>query len=366
MSVTDPGPATVKPARRAWLTTLLKVGVSALLLAWLARSLHGVAARLDAVPPARLLPGLLVLAASTVLGAVQWIVILRHLGVRLPFRRLMSLYWIGTFFNNFMLSNVGGDAVKVVDLALADGRGGLARALAGTLLDRVLGLMALMGVALLAAGGLGGATPAGLPWWVLGVTAVPLFCIGGLLLSRRAGAIAEATLRRVGWGRAADRACRLSSELRSFRLAPGLLARLFLLSLVVQGTRVLTHVAVARAMELPLRTEQLLGLFVVVPVLGVVTTLPITFNGLGLRELTASRTMPALGIEPADAVAMQLATYFVQVVLSLVGGGLLLRRALRPRAGPPLAPQDGVEPGAGRGVSHPGASAGAGGRVRPS
>ncbi len=326
-----------RPKRRAWLSIVLRAALSAALLAWLLHTLHGAAARLDTLHPARLWPALAVLAVSTMLGALQWILILRHSGVCLPARRLLSLYWIGTFLNNFMLSNVGGDAVKVVDVALADGPGGLARALAGTLLDRLLGLVALMALAFVAAAALGGRAPAGLPWGVLWAACLPLVALLLALLSRRMAGVVVRALRRVGLQRLAGRVARVTDELRTFRMAPALLLRLLLLSLVVQATRVLTHLAVAAAMGMALPPARVLGLYVVVPVLGVVTTLPITFNGLGLRELAAARTMPALGLGPAEAVAMQLATYLVQVALSLIGGVLLALRLLRGQGRAPAA-----------------------------
>ena len=41
--------------------------------------------------------------------------------------------------------------------------------------------------------------------------------------------------------------------------------------------------------------------------------LPISFNGLGVREFVATRLMPEVGIGAESALAMQLVTYLVQV-----------------------------------------------------
>ena len=58
---------------------------------------------------------------------------------------MQAIYWVGLFFNNFLPGNVGGDLVKVSDVAVNTGN--VARTVAGTLLDRMLGLCALVFVA---------------------------------------------------------------------------------------------------------------------------------------------------------------------------------------------------------------------------
>ena len=73
-------------------------------------------------------------------------------------------------------------------------------------------------------------------------------------------------------------------------------------------------------MDLPLDPTRILQLAVLVPVLGVAVVLPISFNGLGVREFVATRLMPEVGIGAESAIAMQLVTYLVQVTVSLVGG----------------------------------------------
>jgi hypothetical protein len=59
--------------------------------------------------------------------------------------------------------------------------------------------------------------------------------------------------------------------------------------------------------------------------LGVVIALPISVNGIGLRESVSALTFIVAGIAPQQAVAMQLTAYLVQVVFSLVGGWFFWR-----------------------------------------
>ena len=308
----------MSPRLRGWLLTFVRLAVSAGLLWWLLSELRGGLDQMRAVSPLALLPAAGVFALSTVLGAWQWVLILRRAGLPVGSGRLHALYWIGLFFNNFLPSNVGGDLVKVADVAVETGR--VARPLAGTVLDRMLGLSALVVVALGAGVWLGDRAPAGIPWWALSAVGLPV--IGGTLviLSGRAGRLLILLTDRVRPGPSRGRIRSLLGVLQDYRTDPGFVLRLALLAVVVQALRVATHVLVSQAMAIPLDLERILHLYVLVPVLGMAIVLPVSFNGLGVRELVATRLMPAVGIDAPTAVAMQLITYLVQVAVSLVGG----------------------------------------------
>lgn len=61
-------------------------------------------------------------AVSAILGAWQWALILRAMGVAAGRGEITRLYHIGLFFNNFLPANIGGDAWKILDLGARDGR----------------------------------------------------------------------------------------------------------------------------------------------------------------------------------------------------------------------------------------------------
>jgi uncharacterized protein (TIRG00374 family) len=301
--------------------------VSAGLLFWLFHNLQGGWDRLEAVEPARLSPALLVFSLSTILGGLQWGLLIRHAGLALPLPHLLRVYWIGLFFNNFFPSNVGGDLIKVADVSLSTGATG--RAVAGTLLDRLLGLCALSTLGLVAAAILGGPRPAGLPLEFLALVSVGLVSLAALLLSRRLGKLMVRVMRRWRWRGIGERAALLIEDFQQYRRSPLFLLGVVALALLVQALRVLTHVLVAWALEIPLDLDTLLGLYVLIPVLGVAIVLPISFNGLGLREFIATRLLPGIGIGAEAAFALQIATYLVQVLVSALGGVFFGLRTLR-------------------------------------
>src|SRR5258708_40333814 len=67
----------------------------------------------------------------------------------MPYPTLLRLYFVGTFFNSFLPSGIGGDAYKAVRIGRA--RGGIASAFASVFLDRFAGFIGLSGLGLLGA-----------------------------------------------------------------------------------------------------------------------------------------------------------------------------------------------------------------------
>lgn len=81
------------------------------------------------------------------LGAscMKWGLFLTERGVVIPFHRLLSLYLIGSFFNNFLPSMIGGDLVRAYVLGRQiDSH---AHSLASIFLERITGMIALVTLA---------------------------------------------------------------------------------------------------------------------------------------------------------------------------------------------------------------------------
>jgi glycosyltransferase 2 family protein len=130
---------------KKWLLVLLQALVSGVLLFLILRrpDFQAPAARLWHVPhPGWLICGLGFAAASSLIGAVRWAVFLRIMDINISPWEVLRLSWIGSFCNNFLVGAVGGDAVKTVWLCSKGYR--RLPSLVSVLLDRVSGLGALL------------------------------------------------------------------------------------------------------------------------------------------------------------------------------------------------------------------------------
>ena len=94
-----------------------------------------------------LLVAFTLVTASLFLRAYRWLLLLRGLKATIRYGRLVELYFVGNFFNAFLPSGFGGDAVRIMEAA----RDVPANIAAGTVIvDRLTGLLTLFLMALIA------------------------------------------------------------------------------------------------------------------------------------------------------------------------------------------------------------------------
>jgi len=269
-----------------------------------------------------LLAALVVYGVSAFGGALQWSWILKAAGIEAPGREIRRLYFIGLFFNNFLPANIGGDAYKIVDLGRRENRA--MGVFCSTLLDRLIGLTALTALASVF---LVGAAIFQFELPVSSLLLIPctlgLAILLSLLLSQRLGAWLPSVLGSWGWNRPANWLANVTSELALFRPKVRWLNLIFLFSILVQFLRMATHLLVAYGLTMALSGQQMVQLMVLVPMLALSLILPITINGIGLRESVAAQLLIFSGMTASEGMAIELVAFLVQVVFSLQGGVLL-------------------------------------------
>ncbi|HVP14058.1 MAG TPA: lysylphosphatidylglycerol synthase transmembrane domain-containing protein [Terriglobales bacterium] len=330
-----------RAGRVGWRGTLLlaaKIVLSLGLMAFLVTRipLHELGATLRSASVPWLGAAAALLLASNVLGAYQWQRLLRAVSIRIPFWKVLSYYHVGLFFNNFLPANIGGDFARVLDAS----RYGSSRAaaLSTIVMDRLIGTLALGGLALATTLPVLGRfhEVGGLPMSALYVALVAFFAFSvGMLwvvLHPRLLPAVERVLSAVGLGAFRPALEDLAGRLRDFRDQRRLFVRLLAVAVVVQVCRIGVHVLVARALGLSVAVRYF---FLFVPLLAVVVSLPISLNGIGVREGAGVVMFGLIGVGRASAFALQFTTYLVAVAVSLLGGLVFLVRLPRRRAGGP-------------------------------
>jgi uncharacterized protein (TIRG00374 family) len=306
----------------------LRLLVSALLLGYLLKisAFTGIAAAFERMQPAYLLGFCLLYYFAVGIQALRWKILLREWGIesRVPalFRRIM----VGLFLNNFLPGSIGGDLYRVY----AGGReAGRVEAVAATIFyERVFGYGSLvtLGLAML----LARADPAGdWPFWLLLVGA-----LAGLLTLVALAAVPafERFAARLGERLPLARRLRLQDWLNSFRFKvrlPAALAGIVVISYLIQFADVSSFRLVAAAMQLQVKYTDLL-LFV--PLLYLAVILPVSVNGIGVREAVFVAFAAIWGVSRPDAVAYSLTVFALGLACSLAGGVLYWLE--RPAAGP--------------------------------
>ncbi len=315
-----PGAPAGKTARQR-LLSLLKIGVTALGLFLVLRGIDFAAlvGTLRTVRLGWMLVGALGIALSLVVRAYRWHVVLHGVGSSIRFGRLVELYLVGSFFNAFLPSGLGGDVVRAAEAA-QDVSPGVA---AGTVLvDRLTGLLALFAMALAVLPFRPAEFPPRLALTIGAICLVGLLGGFALIDGRLLRLVVErlpGSLKAAGGGFLDRLAATIHScGWRSIALA-------LLVSLVFNLMQVGWWATTGRALGLRVPFGYFL---LVVPIMSLAVLVP-SIGGLGVRESVAPALFAGAGLAPEQAVALTLLVFGLERVASLLGAPVYAWSAVR-------------------------------------
>lgn len=267
---------------------------------------------------------LIIYLATQMLSALRWMALARPLGFTPPLTELASYYFIGMFFNLFAPGTVGGDISKVYYLA----RGGagekdqgwataIMRSTISVVADRAIGMLVLVW---LGAAGLMLFPDYAVPAVARSVTyALALgLAVGGLLLP-----LVVRLLPRGG----SPLVAKLRMALESYGAGVWAIPLALAYSTVVHLVQAWMHIFMGRALGVEIPYSFCI---IIYPLVGTFAALPLSFNGIGLREYGYLFLLPAIGISAEKAIAFGLLLFTIVALDSLLGGVLfLLKRSSR-------------------------------------
>lgn len=315
---------------RKWLAAV-KAAISILLIWFLLDrvDLSKVVARargLEALEAALALAVLLVQAA---LVTVRWWLVARTTETILSLTAALRILVIGMFFNQTLPSSVGGDAVRVW-LVTREGAP-LGKAVNVVLCDRVLALLVLVAL-------IGISLPA-IFFRVsdeatrTALVSLVVAGIGGLAAFLVMGERVASLLRQWRMTRPFGH---LASDFRLLFTRPVSVIALLALSALIHIMTVTTVMLLAWGLDLRVG---FVDAFAVVPTVLLLTTLPISVAGWGVREGAMIAGFGFVGVSADDALALSVLFGLAQILVSLPGGLVWLTdRPRGPAPGLPEAP----------------------------
>jgi uncharacterized protein (TIRG00374 family) len=292
--------------------------VSAVLLALLVlkgRNLHGIFPERHHARTAALLALAVVMTfVGIVLSAWRWQRVLVLFDVRARLRTLTSHYLAGLFVGNVLPSTIGGDVVRVARGSSVTGSS--TASFASVVLERLTGMIALPLLVFIGFAVRPSQLDVDHAWTAMLVAGITL---GGLALvivlaghPRLAGRFAA----RENWTRFIG-----AIHLGIDRMRHQPLNALAVLAAAVtyQVSVVLTLVIVFRTLDLPV---PIAAAFAYVPAVSMVQVLPLSFNGLGVREGMLVWFLHPLGVRSGQAIAAGLLWLLCTLIVSVAGAPL--------------------------------------------
>jgi hypothetical protein len=244
------------------------------------------------------------------IGVLRWCQIGAECHAPLPTRQAMRFNLIGTFFNQTLPSSIGGDAVRL--WLVARGGAGWRAATYSIFVDRAIGLIALAIIIV-----------ASLPWSynLIGdpqgrsaLLFVDFAALAGGMGFLVLGALRWPWLKR-WWGTHHIYACAVIANRVIFSRARG--PKVAVLSLLVHVLAVVVAWCVVQSIAAPAGFSQV---FQLIPPIMLITMLPISIAGWGVREATMGLAFGYAGLMMSEGVNVSLLFGAVSFIVGAFGG----------------------------------------------
>ena len=300
------------------LLVLAKLLLSGLLLAYVLSGIdmNAILDSLKNISIAWLLIAISLNGVGKILSGFRWKFLLRAQSVEVPVIKLINSLFVGHFFNIFLPTTVGGDVVRVYDVSKHSKK--MAQSVSTVVVERMMGILALVilafvGIIIGLFVGLKVSSFVGM------AIAVFLFAMAGFiiifnrflieLLCKFIDLFKLEKIKRKVWS--------LHEAFMFIRSRDKALLVTFLYSLALQINVVLHYYFIGVAVNL----DVTLGyFFVIVPIIIILLMLPISINGIGLRENAYVILFANIGVAGQDAIALSWVAFGIVLFHGALGG----------------------------------------------
>lgn len=235
--------------------------------------------------------------------------------------RLGRLYYIGLFFNNFMPGSVGGDVIRIYYLGKTTG---VSTATTSVLFERLTSGGALVGIVLLSAFFMDDARPYLLSMFILIAIVFVLYLLFRLWMKKvtssetTSGSSASLGKINVLLNKGKQGIINVGKTAKDYQNEGWVWwLKIAILSLLFQvGMSWINDLLfLSFGIDVPW-----LELLVIITLISVITMLPVSLNGLGVREAGYVFFFKELGVPEEIALSVSLLFFFLVTISSLIGG----------------------------------------------
>jgi len=243
---------------------------------------------------------------STLVAAFRWNLIMKILGFKESFYFYFRSYFKGSFFNQLLPSNIGGDAVRILDLKSAGYH--IKESFFGILIDRVFGILALLFVGLIAGFYAKSLIPKGLYESINYIFIVGILGVLFITLIHRSGIFKR--FRFLGFFLDMSKSFyTIFRETRNF-------IKQFFYSILVHIFSIFSIFAIANAVGIDKEAALFLTL---IPIVILLMAIPLSLAGWGIREGAMVGLFTLVGVQKELILSVSLIYGFV-VIITIIPG----------------------------------------------
>ena len=257
------------------------------------------------------------------LSTYRWSIVLRK-DADVRYTELLSIYFIGMFFNNFLPTLVGGDLVKGYYLYRKTEKGEIA--FASIFMDRYSGFAALIAITLISLlfgwGFLHRIGGAGLIW-VFILLICGFFGLSFIFWFERLHSFLANIIGHAGISGMNEKMDSFYRVFMNYKGRREVLFKIFSLSLIIQSGVIICYFVLGRSVGIDVPVGYF---FLFVPLAIVFSMVPLSLSGLGIREGVFIFLFTKAGVSREAALSMSLIWFMVVAAVSMAGAFEYVRR----------------------------------------
>ncbi len=232
---------------------------------------------------------------AQLISSIRWSMVIGSLGKKENPLYLFKIYLMGMFANLFLPSTIGGDTIKGYIISK---RIGVRCAISSIFLERYNGLVVLLLISFISA-----------------LLFYDLFGIKVVLLIVAINAFSFISLYLLKFIKL-EKIQKFYSDIVTFHKSKSFFS-VTLLSFVVQLINIAMYILAGAKLGFDI---QLAFYFAFIPIISLISFLPISFNGIGIREFSFVYFFKLAGLSATQSVSLSLTVFFVVVFTSIIGG----------------------------------------------
>lgn len=245
----------------------------------------------------------------------KWNLLIWARGIKVSFTRLFFINLIGAFGGLFLPSSLGTDVVRSFYLAKNNSEKSIS--ISSVFVDRIIGLFSLILLGVLSLFFSSDLVPnTNIKFYAIFLFIILLF-IFYFFQKRETAFYLKKLLGKIKNRKIPDAINKLHFSILDYKKYPKTLLFSFIITLLVQITRVLTYYFIALSFNI---SVPIVYFFIFIPIIMLVIMIPISIGGFGVREGTFIAFFALVGMSMNDAVIIAFTNSLINTLVSSLGG----------------------------------------------
>lgn len=243
--------------------------------------------------------------------SLRWCYLLNSAGIKISKGRSYVIIIISFFFNNFLPSAVGQDFVRSAYVSKIE----FSRALGVSLIDRFLGFIGMLILGIFAAFNITFKIRVISIFYLFLI--LSLFLIFFILTNIKIGIGIKNKILGIKFLNLSDEMKKFYNVLKDYKDKKIIMLNGIILSIIIQIIITIINFFICKSLGIDI---SFYNLIVLLPIITIFSLVPLTLNGLGLREFAYIYFFGLAGISGKDSLSISLIFFVISVFASLIGG----------------------------------------------